>query len=101
VIAPFVGDKKEINEIKSAGGPAKWLPKEPFAKEDYKQAIWILLKKYAIDTEKLPRLIIGYGLEEEFTNVDDLLAQMLPKDQVFIGPGGQTGIHGPGFSIRC
>jgi pimeloyl-ACP methyl ester carboxylesterase len=88
VIAPFVGDKEVIDEIKSAGGPAKWLPKEPLAREDYQRGLWIWLKKYAIGAEKLPRLIIGYGLEDEFAYGDDLLAQTIPKDQVFTGSGG-------------
>jgi len=87
VIAPFVGDKNVIDEIKSAGGPSKWFPKEPLAKGDYQRGLWIWLKKYSIDAENLPKLIIGYGLEDEFAYGDDLLAQILPNNQVFTGPG--------------
>jgi pimeloyl-ACP methyl ester carboxylesterase len=87
-IAPFVGDSEVIDEIKAAGGPSKWIPKEPIAKDDYQRGLWVWLKKYANENEGLPKLVIGYGLEDEFSYGDDLLAQILPNNQVFTVPGG-------------
>jgi pimeloyl-ACP methyl ester carboxylesterase len=86
-ISPFVGDKVVIDEIKAAGGPAKWIPKEPIAKEDYQRGLWVWLKKYAKESESLPKLVLGYGLQDEFAYGDDIVAQMLPNNQVFTVPG--------------
>jgi pimeloyl-ACP methyl ester carboxylesterase len=86
-IAPFVGDAEVIDEIKAAGGPLKWVPKEPIAKGDYQRGLWVWLKKYAKGNESLPKLVIGYGLEDDFAYGDEMLAQMLPNNQVFTVPG--------------
>ncbi|MFH0977069.1 MAG: alpha/beta hydrolase-fold protein [Spirochaetota bacterium] len=87
-IAPFVGDKDVIDEIKASGGPAKWTPKEAIAKGDYQRGLWVWLRNYSLENKNLPKLILGYGMEDEFAYGDDLLAQMLPNDRLFTLSGG-------------
>jgi pimeloyl-ACP methyl ester carboxylesterase len=86
-IAPFVGDKDVIDEIKTAGGPSKWTPGKPISKGDYQRGLWVWLRKYAVKNENLPKLILGYGLDDGFADGDDLVGQMLQKNQVFTVSG--------------
>ena len=87
VLAPFVGDKDVIDEINNAGGPADWAPTKPAKKSDYQRQLWVWLKKYADTHNNLPKLIMGYGLEDEFAYGDDMLSQILPSNHVFTKPG--------------
>ena len=87
-IAPFVGDRDVIDEIIGAGGPTAWTQAEPAAEGDYQRPLWAWLKKYSAKDNNLPKLILGYGLEDEFARGNNLLAEMLPAEQVFTLPGG-------------
>ena len=87
VLAPFVGYPAVIKEISNAGGLSKWSPKEPIDKDDYQHDLWKWLKGYTGPEKNHPRLILGYGDKDKFAAGAALLAQVLPKDQVFIVPG--------------
>lgn len=87
ILAPFLGDKEIIDEIKATGGLSKWNPKEPIPEEDYQQALWAWLKEYEKHSKNLPNLVLGYGRDDEFAPANGLLAEILPGDQVFVVSG--------------
>ena len=87
VLAPFLGYPAVINEISDAGGLSRWTPKEPIDKDNYQHDLWKWLKGYAEPKEKRPRLVLGYGNKDKFGAGSALLAEVLPRDQVFIVPG--------------
>lgn len=88
VLAPFLGDKEVCDEISAAGGLAQWSPREPIIDEDYQRTLWKWLKKYITAKEAFPLLVVGYGKEDRFAAANCLLAEVLPKDQVYVVPGG-------------
>jgi len=88
VFAPFLGDREVCDEISGAGGLAQWSPHEPIADEDYQRTLWKWLKKYIRSKEILPVLVVGYGKEDRFAEANTLLAEILPKDQVYVVHGG-------------
>jgi pimeloyl-ACP methyl ester carboxylesterase len=100
VLAPFLGYPAVINEVSDAGGLSRWSPKEPIEKDDYQHDLWRWLKGYTRHEENHPRLIIGYGNKDKFAKGAALLADILPKDQVFIVPGRHDwGTWGRIFSL--
>lgn len=88
VLAPFLGDKDVCDEIASAGGLALWSPQAPIRGEDYQRNLWQWLKGYIHSQERLPLLVVGYGNKDRFATSNRLLAEILPKDQVCVVPGG-------------
>lgn len=88
VLAPFLGDREVCDEISGAGGLAQWSPQEPITDEDYQRALWKWLKNYISPQEHLPVLVMGYGKDDRFADANRLLAEILPKDQVYVVPGG-------------
>jgi pimeloyl-ACP methyl ester carboxylesterase len=87
VLAPFLGYPAVINEISDAGGLSRWSPKEPIDKDDYQHDLWKWLKGYTKSEGNHPRLVLGYGKEDKFAAGSALLAEILPKDQVYIVQG--------------
>lgn len=88
VLAPFLGDREVCDEISAAGGLAQWSPQEPIHDEDYQRTLWKWLKNYIDSQERLPVLVVGYGKDDRFADANRLLAEILPKDQVYVVPGG-------------
>ena len=87
VLAPFLGYPAVIKEVSDAGGLSRWSPKEPIDKDDYQHDLWKWLKGYTRPEENRPRLVIGYGKEDKFAAGSALLAEVLPKEQVYIVQG--------------
>ncbi len=87
VLTPFLGYPAVINEISDAGGLSRWSPKEPIDKDDYEHDLWKWLKGYTRPEENHPRLVIGYGKEDHFAAGSVLLAEILPKDKVYMVQG--------------
>jgi enterochelin esterase-like enzyme len=87
VFSPFLGYPGVINELSDAGGLSGWSPKEPIDKDDYQHDLWKWLKGYTRPEKNHPRLVIGYGKEDDFAAGSALLAEILPKDQVYVVPG--------------
>lgn len=88
LLAPFLGYPAVIDEVSSAGGLSQWSPKEPIDKDDYEHEIWKWLKEYTQPVVKIPRLVIGYGSEDRFAASSFLLSEVLPKEHVYMIPGG-------------
>ncbi len=89
-LAPYLGDKPILKEIKDAGGLAKWTP-DPLVKLDednYQRQLWSWLHGVLVTKTKGPEIYLGYGDSDGLGVADSLLAQSLPEDHVFHAPGG-------------
>ncbi len=103
LLGPYLGDRPLINAIRSAGGLMRWDPGEVLLKtrEDDEKQMWIWLKEHGLrgqfragakdcpkDQGCVPKIYLGYGTNDRFTYAQDLLASLLPPDQVIAIDGG-------------
>jgi pimeloyl-ACP methyl ester carboxylesterase len=86
LLAPYLGDTKIIDEISMAGNLKEWNPKQ-IAENDYQRRLWQWLKNYDPATIGLPKLYLGYGLQDNFAAANELLAQLLPPQRTWVLPG--------------
>lgn len=84
VLAPYLGENELIAEIRAAGGPAHWHP-QPLA--DFRRRVWSYLAGFEQAPERMPRVILAYGLQDRYAAGQELLAELLPADQVLARPG--------------
>jgi pimeloyl-ACP methyl ester carboxylesterase len=90
-LAPYLGDRTTSIDIANAGGLSRWqAPTEMLPGDKGEQRLWRWLQRYGTDTGKsdLPKLYVGFGIDDRFAFSDRLLAALLPADQVFLTPGG-------------
>ena len=85
IMAPFLGPSEPIEEIRRAGGLAKWR-REP-AREGWEWDLWAWLSGYA-SREQRPPLLLGFGDRDDGNGSKRLLADALPEEHVFVRPGG-------------
>ena len=90
-LAPFVASDEVLDEVVNAGGLARWTPTEPLGADDYQRALLKWLKGYGgppSATEKRPQLYIGYGADDRLARFQNIIAPLLPPDQMLAAPGG-------------
>jgi len=87
VIAPFIGGFFINDVIQSAGGLSRWEECPPI-EWDYACDMWKLLKDYLSVPEHQDKIILGFGLEDDFAESNQLLANQLPARNVFRVSGG-------------
>ncbi len=103
LLGPFLGERPIISKIRHAGGLMRWEPGDVFLKtrEDDEKHMWIWLKEHDQqgqlragdkDCPKkqgcVPKIYLGYGTNDRFTYAQDLLASLLPPEQVIAIDGG-------------
>jgi pimeloyl-ACP methyl ester carboxylesterase len=86
LLAPFLGRDGVIQEIQQAGGAASWEPDQALAEEDFERGMWAWLKT-AVGVENRP-IYLGYGTRDKLAEGHQLLAGILPPEQVLTRPGG-------------
>ena len=89
-IAPFLGDKDVIEEIKAAGGLKNWTPPapaEPMNRDNYQREMWRWLQAVTQGREKAPPIYLGYGDKDKLAPADSLLRAELPASHVFMTEG--------------
>ncbi|QBQ54068.1 alpha/beta fold hydrolase [Nitrosococcus wardiae] len=89
VLAPFLGNSSLVREIRKAGGVANWKP-TAVQPGDYQRHLWQWLQGYLNPHTALPRLYLGFGENDKFAPSNRLLAEILPREQVFIASGGHN-----------
>ncbi len=88
-IAPVLGNSDCISEISSSGGLEKWQPEEPLFILDFQRPLWIWLKEHVRPPGRDPILFLGYSVDDiEIIKSNNLLADVLPENQVFKVYGG-------------
>jgi pimeloyl-ACP methyl ester carboxylesterase len=90
VFAPYLGSRRLGEEIRSAGGLARWTPDPPapITKKNYQRQLWSWLHRVTRGAEKGPTLYVGYGDDDRLAPQDALLAAALPQANVFHAQGG-------------
>jgi pimeloyl-ACP methyl ester carboxylesterase len=87
LLAPYLGDSVVINEIRTAGGVNAWSP-ATIKEADYQRMLWRWIKQYqAARLSPLP-IYLGFGEQDAFVAANQLLAAVLPDDQVVTVRGG-------------
>lgn len=86
LLAPFVGDRKLVREIKAAGGLASWEP-GAIGPDDWQRELWAWIKDGGL--ARVP-VYLAWGASDRFAEGDALLASMLPAERVVEIPGGHT-----------
>jgi pimeloyl-ACP methyl ester carboxylesterase len=85
LLGPFLGSSKIIREIEQAGGLSLWQP-GPIAEQQRSRTLWAWLKNHRPHRGK-PRIYLGFGSQDRFANGQRLLADVLPRGNVFRVPG--------------
>jgi S-formylglutathione hydrolase FrmB len=90
VFAPYLGSRRLGQEIRDAGGLARWTPDPPapITKDNYQRQLWSWLHRVTSGAEKGPTLYLGYGDADRLAPQDALLAAALPEGHVFHAQGG-------------
>ena len=89
-LAPYLGADSLGEEIRHAGGLARWVPdmSEPLNEGNYQRQLWSWLHRVVTGKEKGPSIYLGVGDDDGLGPLDQVLGQALPRDHVFHTPGG-------------
>jgi len=90
-IAPFLGGRKIIEEIKNAGGLKSWTAPPRVAvpdQDNYQPELWRWLQAATQGREPAPLIFAGYGKADRLSAADSLLTAELPPSRVFLTEGG-------------
>ena len=90
LLAPYLGDKEVIQEIRAAGGLKSWVPSGSLRPDDNQRSLWVWVKNTPDLGNGAPKIYMGFGTEDPMGEADQLLADVLPKDHVFNAPGGHS-----------
>lgn len=91
LLSPYLGEKPLWREIKQAGGVAQWQPgPEPTAitLDNFQRELWRHVHHWSIQPGQAGNVWLAYGDKDSLRPGIDLLAPVLPRDQVFLSPGG-------------
>lgn len=92
LLAPFLGDRPLLREIRQAGGLAAWDP-GPVQQVDgktWQRELWRHLKSWSGDSDRPRQVWLAYGDRDYLRDTLPPLAGLLPEDQVSTLPGGHT-----------
>lgn len=89
-LAPYLGSAALTDEIRAAGGLAKWTPDAPapIEEDNYQRQLWSWLHRVTAGAEPGPALYLGYGDDDDRGGQKALLAAALPAGHVLHAPGG-------------
>lgn len=89
LLSPFLGWPGIVQEIRDAGGLARWQPGEHTI-ADWQRYLWAWIKQVQQAPERFPPIYLGYGTSDLFSHSQDLLAGALPEGRTLTTPGGHT-----------
>jgi hypothetical protein len=83
LISPFTGNDKILDEIIAQGGPLSWDPDATGEKDSgWQRGFWKWLKTIP-EQQNLPPIHLSYGRQDRLIKGQQLLATLLPEEQVF------------------
>jgi pimeloyl-ACP methyl ester carboxylesterase len=89
LIAPYLGRRKTLQQIRDAGGLTEWQP--PTQKGEWDLEIWRMLKQICESgAEAKPELWLMYGVDDFGVEAHQLLAAALPAERVETTSGGHA-----------
>jgi pimeloyl-ACP methyl ester carboxylesterase len=89
-IAPYMGEDELVESIYAAGGLATWRPParvDPLTEDTWQGELWRYVQAVSQGKEEGPLLHLAYGIDDRLARADALLAAVLPKPRVYVGPG--------------
>lgn len=97
LLAPFMGERAIIEQVKGAGGLAAWEPPgdlgavEDDAEKKFAE-VWAFFRGYAVPevATELPELFLGWGKDDGLSIPNRMVADVLPEEQVLTLAGGHT-----------
>lgn len=93
LLAPYLGDRKLIDEITAAGGIAAWQPgplPAAIGKDNYQREVWRHIQSGQADGKKNTRLWLAYGEQDGLRQAMPPLVATLPTSHVLPRPGGHA-----------
>jgi pimeloyl-ACP methyl ester carboxylesterase len=87
LIAPFLGNRKMINAIRSRGGVEEWRPEDYYCQEDWQLELWDWIR-CEVAAGHTPPVYLGSGLSDDFYKGQQLLSEVLPAGCTFWVDGG-------------
>lgn len=94
LLAPYVGDTKLLDEIRAAGGVARWQAGPVPAQIDgsnYQREIWRHLQSWTQPgAARAQRVWLAYGDHDRLGQARPLFEPILPADHVLVRPGGHA-----------
>lgn len=91
LLAPYLGDKTLLQEIREAGGIAHWNAGDtPVAidGDNFQRELWRHLQGWSRNPDKARNVWMAYGDRDKLGEADALLAPLLPQGHVLVRPGG-------------
>lgn len=90
LLAPYLGEKPLLEEIRKAGGLTGWKPGEPQAMgwETFQRELWRHVQSWLQDRERAADVWLGYGTRDRLRDTMPLLEPALEPDQVLVSDGG-------------
>ena len=88
LLAPFLGKKEVLDEIREAGGPLAWQPPAVIGKDDWQRRVWKYLKDWHNQPGPKPEIYVAYGRNDRFGEGIKLMAELLPAQNIRHLPGG-------------
>ena len=92
-LSPYLGNDRALLERIRADGLARWTapPKaEPMNEDNHVAELWRWLQAVTQGRERGPELYLGYGRDERLAGPNSILRAALPKDRVYVTPGGHN-----------
>ena len=87
-IAPYLGKTGLIDEIEAAGGLDQWQPSAIHDPSDRYVQVWSWLRDRTVSQSPKPVIFLGYGDDDRFARAHRVLSSVIPRENVFVGPGG-------------
>lgn len=89
LFAPYISDPFVTDMISEAGGLLAW-DECPLYAWEYSCKLWKSIRTYLSNPERRASVFLGYGTEDRFIKSCEVLAKVLPKENVFTAPGGHS-----------
>ena len=92
LLAPYLGDAKQLREISVAGGVAQWDAGAPqdMAPDNWQHELWRHIQRLSRNPDEARRVWLAYGDRDRLRKAMPLLIPALQQDQVMVREGGHT-----------
>lgn len=91
LMAPYMGERKLIDEVRAAGGPAHWQPGPlPVSLQDGepRREAWRVINRWAGRPARTHQVWLVAGRDDPFFEVAEMIAPLLPADHYLPRDGG-------------
>lgn len=87
-IAPYVGTREAVAEVRRAGGFDRWQPTPDTRANAWEQRLFAWLGRVAARDPALPRIVLAYGRDDRFADSLALVAQAVGPQATLTLEGG-------------